>query len=296
MRTILLLLMMLPFSLFSQNAQQNCACINDLNFVIDYYERNLPAFGDNVTTKNQADYDKLKKQLQREAKTNPSKATCFKIVTYYVEFFKDNHSRITMDFPRVDENDEVALATFYQSDIYKNRETYEFSQADFEQYAQDDIRGLYQTADTSYTIAVIPQKNALRDYIGVIIDSKTKLWTKGQVKFELKTKPQGGFAAFVYMRNHSIVYDANFSLKDGILGDSWFKLSKKDNENHALNYNRSFMHQAIGDSITYLRIPTFAGEYSAVIDSLYAAADATIQTNPYLIICLLYTSPSPRDS
>ena len=78
------------------------------------------------------------------------------------------------------------------------------------------------------TISVFPDKTGFRDYVGVIVDSKTKLWKRGQVKLEFKKKPNSNlFEAFVYMRNHSLRYYHNFTFNDGILGGNWYKTSLK---------------------------------------------------------------------
>ncbi len=264
-------------------AQDNCTCTQDLEFVIGYYERNLPGFKDNVTPDTEATYATLKQDLLQASSDTQNKSNCFKLLVYYVEYFRDNHSKIIMSVPHIDETDATSLEAFFASEIYKARERYELQASDLKQYPMDDIRGMYQTADSTYTIAIIPNKGTLRDYIGVIVNAKTALWEKGQVKMELKSKPDGGFEAFVYMRNHSLYYYPDFKLRAGILGDSWFKQSKKERVNHSLK-QRAFDFKILQDSIAYLQIPTFSGDYSAMIDSVYKATATQIQNTPYLII------------
>ena len=99
-------------------AQNDCAC--DLKYVINYYETNLPGFKDNVNAENLKDYEQLKKKLQQQAALAQEKVSCFKVLTYYVEFFKDNHSGINMSIPNVDENDPAAVQAFLNSDIYQS--------------------------------------------------------------------------------------------------------------------------------------------------------------------------------
>lgn len=280
---------LLVFLLFANckenvNNEEECQCTNELDFVIGYYERNLPGFKDNVTPETQATYKKLKGTLKAEAAKVDNPSDCFKITTYYVEFFKDNHSRINMSLPRVDESNDEELNAFLNSDAFKSRETYNLSEEETQQYPLDDIRGMYQTADGSYTVAIIPSEGALRKYIGVITDSKTKLWQKGQVKLELNPKADGSYEAFVYMRNHGLQYNPNFKLVNGILGDTWFKTSKENFENPVINNDWSFYVETLNDNTTYLRIPTFSGDYSAKLDSLYRIAKPLIESHPYLIV------------
>ena len=267
-------------------AQEDCNCKTELAFVFGYYERNLPGYKDNVTAKTQDYYDSLKQDLLKEAQKAQNKTDCFKLLTRYVEFFKDNHSSIRMYFPAIDENDVNQLKIFLNSKIYQSREKYHLKENDLEQYPLNDIRGIYQTKDSSYTIAVIPNKNSLRDYIGVIIDSKSKLWERGHVKMEIRAKESGGYEAFVYLRNHAIQFYNTFSFKSGILGYNWFKTSLNEKVNYAVDVKRNFEFRLLNDSTAYLKIPTFSGGSSARIDSLYQEAFPKIRQTPYLIVDL----------
>ena len=205
------------------------------------------------------------------------------MLTYYVEFFKDNHASIRMRSENIDETNEEAVIEFLNSDLYKGRETYELKQVDLEQYPIEDIRGIYSIDDV-YTIAVIPNKTPFRDYIGVILTSSSKIWKRGQVKLEIKQVDENEYQAFSYLRNHSLRFSGRYKLKNGILGDTWVKTSRTDAKNHATHDDRSYSFKMLNDSIAYLRIPSFSGGESAKIDSLYQIADNKIRDTPYLII------------
>ena len=101
-----------------------------------------------------------------------------------------------------------------------------------------DIRGIYETADSSYKVAVVKSKTQFRDFIGVIVDSKSKLWKKGQVKFELKKKKKNLYEGFFYSRNHSLIYKTVVPFNNGILGDNWFKSKIENKVNYSLNLNK----------------------------------------------------------
>lgn len=281
-----LLLFIFFLTAISSIGQTDCSCTSELNFVIGYYERNLPGFSDNVTPKTTEQYERLKNKLLAETKRTTNKVDCFKLLTYYVEFFKDNHSSIRMNFPQIDEKDKNQLTIFYKSKIFNSRETYELQKNDLKQYPIEDIRGIYQTKDAGYTVAVIPNRSTLRDYIGVIIDSKSKLWKPGQVKLEIKKTSSGQYEAFVYLRNHALQFYNKFEFKNGILGHNWFKTSLKTKVNYAVDIARSYEFKKLNDSIAYLKIPTFSGARSAKIDSLYKSAFPDIRKTKYLIVDL----------
>ncbi|MEO1654045.1 MAG: S41 family peptidase, partial [Bacteroidota bacterium] len=228
-------------------------------------------------------YDLFKSELNKAAQKVKGKVDCFRVLTYYVEFFKDNHSSIHMRSEGVDENNEEEVEKFLASDLFKNRESYAIQESDLKQYPIDDIRGIYRLAD-AYKIVVIPNKTPFRDYIGVILASKSKLWKRGQVKLEIKKIGENRYQAFSYLRNHSLRFSGRYQLKNGILGASWVKTTKKDARDYSASPNNNFDFKMLNDSTAYLCIPSFSGGYSAKIDSLYQAADAKIRITPYLMI------------
>lgn len=282
MKSLLPIILLIALPLISCT-QTNCDCETELEFVIGYYEKNLASFADNVNSNNQAEYEAFKQSLREEANTKKTEAECFRILTYYVEFFKDNHSSISMNSTSIDEENEEEVVVFLNSDIYQNREIYELTEDDLQQYPLEDIRGIYSLGE-AYTIAIIPDKNAFRDYIGVIIESGSKLWKRGQVKLEIKKLDENHYQAFSYLRNHSLYYSGRYQLKNGILGDSWVKTTQADKYNYADIDDEKFHFEMLNDSMAYLRIPSFSGNLSAKLDSLYKVADSKIRQTPYLIV------------
>lgn len=263
---------------------QNCNCKTELEFVVKYYENNLPGFIDNVNSSNVSKYKQLKNRLFKEAHYIDKKINCFKLLTHYVEYFRDNHSSIQMDNVSLNEKDTASLNHFLNSELYKSTETWKLQKKDLVQFPVAAIKGIYQTADSTYTIAIIADKTNLRDYIGVVINSRTTLWKPGQVKMELKSKSKNSYEAFVYLKNHSIDYYSNFELRNGILGDSWFKTSLPGRISYNINNGSKVEFREINDSTNYLRIPSFSNNQYALLDSVYKRADRDILSKPNLII------------
>ncbi len=162
---------------------QDCKCEDELKFVVDYYEENLPGFGDNVNKENLDDYINFKNNLSLQSKQFcDDEEMCYKVLLIYVEFFKDNHSSIyTNNTVSIDENDKEAIKIFLESDRYKNREMI-YSYGASKNYSIDKITNIYQSKDSTYTVQIIESKNPFRDYAGVIIDAKTPLWKEGAGK------------------------------------------------------------------------------------------------------------------
>jgi hypothetical protein len=255
-----------------------------MDFVVKYYEANLPSFADNVTDKNRAVYEKLKKDLMKKAQNTKLKSECFKLLVYYVEFFRDNHSTIRNFNKPVNEKDENSLKDFFESETYKTAETYNLKEWELKEYPLNDIRGLYQTLDKTYTIAIIPNKGNLRKYIGVVVETKSPLWKKGQIKLELNPTKKGRYEAFIYRRDHSLDYFPNYELKDGILGDNWFKTNLENKVSQNVNVSNELIFKVLSGNVAYVHIPTFSVNQTAEITEFYRKYEPEIARLPYLII------------
>jgi hypothetical protein len=278
-KTLTILILILSLNI---NAQ-NCKCGNELKFVIDYYEENLPGFIDNVNSKNLNSYNNFKKDLLKQTKNYCDKETdCFKILLRYVEFFKDNHSSIYQSSENIDDSKKEEVEKFINSSIFQEREVIDLKK--LPQNSFEKIENIFETDDGVYKVAVVKNKNINRDYVGVILESKTPLWKKGQVKFEIKKVGKNTFDMLLYMRNHSLKYYKNVKLKDGILNDNWFTDALNDKKSFNLISERELIFKEIDTETNYMYIPTFSGDWYAKILEFYKKNDSIIQSKPYLII------------
>lgn len=278
-KTLTILILILSINV---NAQI-CKCENELKFVIDYYEENLPGFIDNVNSKNLNSYNNFKKDLLKQTKNYCEKETdCFKILLRYVEFFKDNHSSIYQSSENIDDSKKEEVEKFINSSIFQEREVIDLKK--LPQNSFEKIENIFETDDGVYKVAVVKNKNINRDYVGVILEAKTPLWKKGQVKFELKKVGKKTYDLLLYMRNHSMKYYKNVKLKDGILNDNWFNVNLKDKKSYNLISERQLIFKEIDNETNYVYIPTFSGDWYAKILDFYKKNDSIIQSKPYLII------------
>ena len=264
--------------------QSECNCLSELNFVIAFIEANAPSFQDNVNSTNQVEYNDLKKQVMMNAKTASNKVECFKALTYYVEFFKDNHTALYAHSEDVDEDNAASVQSFLKTDAYQSTEEFALGSQSSEQYSLEDIRGIYQTHDGRYTIAVVPDKGLYRDYVGVITASQSKLWKPNQIRLEIKKTSDGRLEVFEHQNDHSLKFYRDYPFVNGVLGDTWFKTSIQEKINPVSDISDSLVFRMIGDSVAYLRIPSFFVSQLKQIDSLVTAVDRKIKQTPYLVI------------
>lgn len=288
LRTSLKNALIILLMLYTRSAwAQNCKCQDELDFVINYYEENLPGFVDNVDEENYPAYNDFKKELTDQANEScEEREACFKTLLTYVEFFQDNHSTIYSNSTNsVDESDKESVERFLQSAIFMNREV--ITEIDYKsRNPLDSIENIYNLSEGVYKVAIVKSPNSFREYAGVIVDSKTPLWQKGHVKFELKRTSDSTFNMFSYMRDHSLQFYKNVKFKDGILNDSWLniKLRGKNKKVYSSSIYSDLVFKKIDSKTNYMYLPTFDGDFTAAIQDFYRTYDPIIRSKPVLII------------
>jgi hypothetical protein len=295
MKHLLLLFLGLITSYSSLYAQKpTCACEKDFNFIVDYLEKNLPAYVDNVTDKNRTEYEQLKRDILQSMRAHPNPdGICFFFLKNYIQFFNDNHLGIEVSSEVIDENSPEAIQKFKTSDIFQKRERVALDSAKIYAYlaqSTDTLEGIYQ--NEVYQFALLRNQNDFRDYYGIITQSKTPLWERGQVKLELKKMPKGDFQSLLYMRNHNLQYTQSAPMQNPIL--SIFTGASKvfPTTQGAIKYTNVvtppegdwFQFKELNDSTSYVHIKTFDGSLFSKFDSAYQVIVPKIKQKPYLII------------
>jgi len=279
-------LIIIPLFLLLVACSEHCKCEDDFHFITKYIESNLPGFYDNVDDVNNEQYRAFKTSLKNQAVAScGDRFDCFKILTTYVEFFKDNHTRI-IDENRIDldEADEESLNKFFQTDLFLEWERIDLNDKLITVNPITQLENIYQTKDSVYTVSVVKSEKGLRSYAGVILESKTPLWENGQVKFELIKTSDNLYDMFLYNRDYTLRYIKRVELKSGILGNVWFNAELQNRNTYSTDVFSEMKFIEINDTINYIRIPSFSGQRGSALDSLYKKHDTNIQSKPYLII------------
>jgi hypothetical protein len=282
---LLLLVMLLCVSSLSVAAQATpCGCVQDFDFTVRYLEQNLPAFPKAVTPRTQPAYTQFKQQLRRTLVADPVPAHCLRYLMRYVSFFQDSHTDIgarPLSGPPVNEADAAAVAAFQGSSFFQTTERVRL--LPLTHVSGRTIAGRYRTSDSMYVIQIQRDKTPLRDYVGVIVESRTPLWQPGQVKLELQRNPDGRtFHCYQYQRNHVLQAQPVVWLDHGRLRNTtWQKV-----EAPALPPPASAQahFRQLDATTAYLRIPSFGSTWTTRLDSLYRQAQPAIEHSPNLII------------
>lgn len=283
MRTFILFLFIF---LCGANAfsQTNCNCESEYKFVVNYIEKNLPGFADNVNDNNRKDYELFKDSLQFLATKFSSRDKCFNILNSYVEFFLDAHTSISNTSAPVNEKDTASLNSFLRSDIYLQTKFHVINENELMGKPLESLEGIYYTIDSIYKIG-IAKTSTDSLYYGVVLASKALTWKQGQVKLEIQQLNNGLLKVKSYMRNHAEQIVENASYLNGLLTASsrWYKADLKPKEIF-LPKPSIFSFKEIDNETNYISVNSFSGNHFALLDSFYKSISAKVYKKPYLII------------
>lgn len=261
-------------------------------------ERNYPGFKAKVTTETKLEYYKNTEKYEILIQGANKAAYCEYYLNNWLEFFKDHHIQMAWkqgdQVKKEEENDTAIIKRLQHDDEFISVDSAVLSQK-LKTQTGKSIEGIYRSYDSTYNVAIIKNKNAFRDYVGVILSSRTKLWKKGEVKLEIRQMTDSTFDAISYMRNHSImIYDEPFRLykngntdvfnygriipaevpsKNKPLDDGWTR-------DHDANYKN------LNKQVSYLRINSFNDQYATEIDSVVKANMKEIKSHRYMILDL----------
>jgi len=266
---------------------QSCSCLDDFHFVRDHIEKNHAAFNKRIKSPDDIAYKVFTTNLETEIQKDKTGKYCIAHLKKYILYMQDHHSNITGSGAPVKEDSAAAVEAFFKSPAYLNTETLAIDENDiFQRLKNSDqpIEGIYRTADSAYEIAIIKDKTERRDYAGIILKSKTKLWSKGQVKMELKKINDSLFEVYTYLRNHALSYDEVSFVNGQLEMPLWIKESAPGRQNRSLISNDLISFKILDSSTTLLSIRSFDGAIYQKLDSAYKVVIPQIRNYPYLII------------
>ena len=261
----------IAFVLLSLGAKaQTCDCLQDFNFVRQHMEKNHPGFNSDIKDPNQPAYRAFVGSLEKKISADVNGKYCIAYLKQYLLYLKDHHININGSGVIVREDSLPAVEAFLRSPAFTSNERISIDSAQLK-HAE-----IYSTPDGTYTIALIKSPNERRDYAGVILNSKTKLWEKGQVKLEVKQLNDSVLQVYSYLRNHSLNYDE-------VRGPDLPGWQKIENKPESLS-SGIFSFKLLDSNTAYISIRSFSGGYSTYLDSAYKAVMPELKKRRNLII------------
>lgn len=270
---ILAIFFLLSFSI--KSFSQNCNCAREFQYIKEKIEKNYAGFGDKVNPETQASYQKYSLQVLERAKKISSSPYCVYLINEWIGFFKDGHVEIGRN--RLSKEKYAAD----QDRLIQSREKLSLSEAQVNGLKKArGIEGIYWSKDSTYKIALIKNKNSFRDYAGVILESKNKVWKPGFVNLELKLQ-KDSLKGIEYDKYHTPESVA-FRIKDNVLGDWQREGTELVKAEKVLSTNVS--SKLLSDQTFYIQIGTFNQSNAKRIDSLIKANKGILEKTPYLIL------------
>jgi len=276
---------------------QDCQCSDEFQFLIRYMERNYAGYRDKAMGEKRFSYDSVTADVVTRAATVGRPVFCVALMKEWLEFFRDGHNYITAaagsaDRPAAADGGQAAASV--PAPLADAGEVIRLAPQllSFLKTRRTGVEGIYHTSDSTYTIAIVQNKTADRDYAGVIVTSKAPTWKKGQVKLELRRLDGRRLIACGYLRDHSadpeiLTFDGR-SFGDGIWirdGTSGGQVAGHRSPAAQLQW-QPVQARRLSDKTYYIGIGSFDESNSWPVDSLFHADSAILAAVPNLILDL----------
>jgi hypothetical protein len=247
------------FSL-SAKTQTGNSYVSDLSSLRIILEK-TPSYKDQVRGESLASYNQLYEKLKTDSLHNISDFKYFYNLAQLFFPIQDNH----LGFYQI-----AKIPT--ESEYPRFEGNVDSLQTALARMPLDSVEGIYLFGD-NYNVGLFEQKP--KEYIGVVLESKTPIWKKGQIAIHLyETKPNYfkaiyGNPKFKYFQlyqvekyiNHSLV-NSNFyvSLSESVYSKV---INKEDHVNLPKN-GKHFQLETISPEIQYLRIRHFLADRNSI--------------------------------
>lgn len=268
-------------SAFSLSAQEvlDCDCPYNFKFVQHEVETNYAGFRDKVNDKNRQEYENLTRDYAKKLSKQANHAYCMAFINDWLEFFHDGHLQINGN-EGFNQYDTAQLNT-----LIRATEVVEVSEKRQKKLAKQTkgIEGLYVKRDSSFIIALVKDKTEFRDYAGVVLSTKSKLWRPGQVVLEIRMKQDDTCDAIVYRNNHT--FGLVYGISRQLFLQEWHKVNQPTPQ---IKKERLLPVQAkkLSDSTLYVQISTFHESNAKAIDSVIRKNASLLRSMPNLVLDL----------
>lgn len=270
-------LLLVLFLFHQKSFSQTCNCAQEFQYVKEKIEKNYAGFVDKVNSKNKADYDRVSKQILERSKKVSAAPYCIALMEEWLRFFKDGHVEIgrnRMSKEKYAEDLKRLVQGIENLDV-KTSDLTRLEQA-------KNIEGVYWSSDSTYKIALVKSANSLRDYAGVVLESKNVSWKPGNVKLELKLRRDSlkGIEFDKYYTPQSVA----IKVQSNTLGD-WQRAGTERIKIDKIQ-TTDVSSKVLSDQTFYIQIGTFNQRNAKNIDSMIKANQNIIAKTPNLIIDL----------
>ncbi len=297
MRTSRLLLLPLVWLLASATLAQPCDCPSTFAWMVTTFEQNDAGFQLVVDRKGAAEYAKHTEVLRNRAQQSNDVLACTEVMNEWLQWFRRGHIGIGLT-----EQGQAAMqptpGSSAQPTAMPEARLVKMTEADLvKRYqkagdARHPLEGIWTMGP--YRVGIVHQAADSLRFDAVILTSENPNWKPGMVKAEVQQQADGRYTGTFYMGDHSPEpVEASLQGASGSMLQMrgvWmrqvpapeFSASERMHQ-RAMDAEAPFL-EPLSDRTLYLRIPSFAFEQKALIDSVLAANDALIRGTENFII------------
>lgn len=281
---------------------QSCSCPATYDWMVRTFEENDAGFQLVVDRKGQAAYAEHTQLLRTRADSAADLVTCSRVLDEWLHWFRRGHIGIgpTEEAQQADQQQKAstpaAATTFPAGRMVKLTEAELVKRLERAGSARHPLEGVWTMGP--YRVGIVRQPKDSTRFDAVILASENRNWKPGEVKVELQRQADGRYAGTFYMGDHSpepveaAVQGSSGSMLQ--MRGVWMRQVPAPQFSPAERMHQRAMDaeapflERLSDRTLYLRIPSFAFEQKAGIDSVLAANDAVIRAAENLIIDIRY--------
>jgi hypothetical protein len=270
-----LLLILLFFSVTKSAYSQNCNCETEFSYIKAFMEKNYSGFKDKQALMTPAGYKKLADEYSAYSKGPHSSEKCLLIISQFLDHFKDQHVSVGVNFDP------------YKADsaFIQQRQIMPISDARIAELRNSKTyEGIYDFHEPAkYKIAVIKDKTALHDYVGIIISSNLPGWKRGMIKFEGKLISDSLAKGVLYILNQ-MPKQEYFDFGKDYIGGDW----QREGTNRVdIDYTyEPVASKQLSEKTLYIKVSNFDPSNAKNIDSILRVNEKNLKTTPNLVLDL----------
>jgi hypothetical protein len=295
MLTVRLHLLLAALLLATATQAQSCDCPATFAWMVSTFEQNDAGFRLVLDRKGEAAYAEHTEAFRKRMADAKDLLACTELLNGWLQWFRKGHIGIgpteqAMEAQQASAAQGNAHAAGTPGRVIKVNEAQLIKQWS-KAKSMEPFEGIWSMR--AYRVALVKDQAKPGAFAAVILTSKNPNWKPGEVKAEFGTS-EGGHAGTFYMGDHSpkpievqLIPGSTAVLEMNGLWVREYPAMELNTEERILvrmiSAEEPFLER-LSEHTIYLRIPSFAFEQKALIDSVLAANDALIRNTENLII------------
>jgi hypothetical protein len=208
-------------------SQQACLCSQNFDFAYLKIKDNYAGWGDKITPRNQAEFDKLTQEIREAAKKITNDRECYFLQKKWLDFFHDGHLFISPISPyTIDDSPEIVASRAVKVPQLA------FNETNFMQYLKDNdpklqsIEGIWESDDKAYKVGVLKDKTNPQKFIGFLLTDRNSSWKAGKAKFEMLQVAPLKYVTTYYYADFSSEKSFTREIKNFLVMENIYKFNK----------------------------------------------------------------------